>query len=309
MVSALVHTPKRREYLSAAAESVRGSLRPRRPDRRLLESIVDVGLPTGIRTVRVRPLPQIPRLVPEIGIVEGRRTVHRVANSLTAFVVEHPDATFIVDPGLCRNPETRALHELPGGPLRMAMRPTSRAIATADALRIEPYTLDFALPTHAHWDHVSGLLDMPGLPVHLRESERAWIMDGAIAPHGGVRDSLSAPRTIVTYDLDGPPISTFTASHDVFGDGSVVLVELAGHTPGSVGVLARTTRGWVLLAGDAAWHYEQVDRLRQKTGFPGRFADNDRDAAFSTLHRLHVARHRVRVIPTHDHHAAQRLIE
>jgi glyoxylase-like metal-dependent hydrolase (beta-lactamase superfamily II) len=307
MVSAPVHTLSAGECFGAVTESVRGTLRPRHPDARLLDSIVDAGLPSGSATVMVRPLPQVPRLVPEIGVVEGRRTVRRVASSLTAFVVEHPDATFIVDPGLCRDAATRALNELPG-PLRLAGAPPKRAIATADALLLEPYALDFALPTHAHWDHVSGLLDLPDLPVHLRESERAWMMDGQTAPHGGVRNSLAAPRTTVTYELDGPPVATFTASHDLFGDGSVVLVELAGHTPGSVGVLARTNNGFVLLAGDAAWHYEQVDRLRQKTGFPGRFADDDRDAAFSTLHRLHLARHLMRVVPTHDHDAAQQLI-
>lgn len=77
-------------------------------------------------------------------------------------------------------------------------------------------------------------------------------------------------------------------------------MQLAGHTPGRVGVLARTTGGWVLIAG-AAWQYEQIDRVRQKAAFPGNYVDDDRDATFRTLHRLHAARHLMRIVPTHDH--------
>ena len=40
---------------------------------------------------------------------------------------------------------------------------------------------------------------------------------------------------------------TFTRSRDLFSDNSVILVDLAGHTPGSVGVLAHTRRGWTLI--------------------------------------------------------------
>jgi glyoxylase-like metal-dependent hydrolase (beta-lactamase superfamily II) len=166
--------------------------------------------------------------------------------------------------------------------------------------------LDFALPTHAHWDHVCGLLDLPGLPVYLHRPEREWITTGSVAPAGGVRDSLKGRETI-DYDLDGPGVLTFTRSHDLFNDGSVVLVDLAGHTPGSVGVLLHTSSGHVLLAGDAAWHSYQIDDIRQKSSYPGGLADEDRDEAFRTLHRLHAVKDLVTVIPTHDSTAAKRL--
>jgi glyoxylase-like metal-dependent hydrolase (beta-lactamase superfamily II) len=179
-------------------------------------------------------------------------------------------------------------------------------VPTVVALKEAAVKPDFALPTHAHWDHVCGLLDLPELPVHLHARERDWVMAGAVAPVGGVRDSLR-DRPTVTYDLDGPRVLTFARSHDVFGDGSVVLVDLAGHTPGSVGVLLHTREGWSLLAGDAAWHTYQVEDIRQKSSYPGGIADVDRDEAFRTLHRLHAAKDRVTVVPTHDHQAAQSL--
>lgn len=282
-------------------------MRPKRLDQRFIRSIVDAGLPDAAATVAVTALPQVPRSVPTPAIVEGVFAPARVDNSLTSFIVSHPDAVFIVDPAVCLNAEERAIAQLPAV-LRVAVRPPSDTIPTITALGRLPDTpqLDFALPTHAHWDHVSGLLDLPDLPVHLHRIEHEWVASGPVAPVGGVRDSLR-DRPIVQYDLDGPPVLTFTRSHDLFGDNSVLLVDLPGHTPGSIGVLAHTSRGWILIAGDAAWHELQIEKVRQKSSYPGALADEDRDQSFRTLHRLHVARHAVTIIPTHDHRAALRL--
>jgi glyoxylase-like metal-dependent hydrolase (beta-lactamase superfamily II) len=242
-------------------------------------------------------------------MVEGARPWRRLRTSLTTFVIQHPEATFLVDPAYCRDARTRALSEHPWV-VRKVATPPAATIATVDSLdaaRIKP---DFALPTHAHWDHVCGLLDLPGLPVHLHRVEEDWIMGSDRPPVGGVRTALTDGRRVKAHDLDGPPVATFAASHDLFGDGSVLLVNLPGHTPGSIGVLTRTPRGWVLIAGDAAWHHDQVDLIRQKPSFPAEIAqvDFDRDAAFDTLHRLHLARRLMRVIPTHDHDASLHLI-
>jgi glyoxylase-like metal-dependent hydrolase (beta-lactamase superfamily II) len=147
---------------------------------------------------------------------------------------------------------------------------------------------------------------MPNLPVHLHRPEREWISSGPVAPVGGVRDSLR-DRPTMEYDLDGPPVLTFSRSRDLFSDNSVILVDLAGHTPGSVGVLTHTRRGWILIAGDAAWHELQIEKVRQKSSYPGALVDEDRDETFRTLQRLHLARHAVTIVPTHDHQAALQL--
>ena len=302
-VSDSVRSPTVRQCCAAAVGLVRGLVRPRRPDQRFIRSIVDAGLPESGRTVALTALPQVPRSVPTAAIVEGKFTPARVQNSLTSFIVTHPEATFVVDPAVCADVEHRAIAQLPAV-LRVAVRPPIDTIPTITALtRLSGVPkLDFALPTHAHWDHVSGLLDMPNLPVHLHRPEHEWIGSGAVAPVGGVRDSLR-DRPVIGYDLDGPPVLTFTRSRDLFGDNSVILVDLAGHTPGSVGVLTHTGRGWILIAGDAAWHQLQIEHVRQKSSYPGVLVDEDRDETFRTLQRLHLAWHAVTIIPTHDHQA------
>lgn len=302
-----VRSPSFAQCCAAATGLLRGMVRPRPVDERFLRSITDAGLPTPSRTVKVTALAQAPRSVPTAMVVEGSFRPRRIANSLTTFVVQHPDATFLVDPSVCLDADHRAIAQLPAA-LRGIVRPPAETLATVTALGLEPDlpAPDFALPTHAHWDHVCGLLDLPGLPVHLHRPEYEWISSGPVAPVGGVRDSL-LDRPVSQFELDGPPVLTFTRSRDFFGDGSIVLVDLPGHTPGSIGVLAFTERGWILLAGDAAWHELQVQQIRQKSAFPGNFVDTDRDLAFKTLHRLHLAREFAAVIPTHDHDATRTL--
>lgn len=299
-----VRAPSVLECCGAAAGTVYGMVRPRKPDQRFIRSVADAGLPTARRTVTVTALPQFSRSVPAFAIAEGMFRPRRVKNSLTSFVIQHPDATVLLDPSFCMDAEQRALAQLPAA-LRAAVRPPAETIPTITALREVPGLPkpDFTLATHAHWDHVCGLLDMPGLPVHVHRTEREWVMSGSTAPVGGVRDCLR-DRPVVDYELDGPPVLTFTRGHDLFGDNTVVLVDLAGHTPGQVGVLAHTERGWILLAGDAAWHTLQIDKIRQKASYPGNFADEDRNETFRTLHRLHLARRVVTIIPTHDHDAS-----
>ncbi|MFE5479383.1 MBL fold metallo-hydrolase [Nocardia sp. NPDC056541] len=256
-------------------------------------------------TVELTVLAQNAKSVPTAAIVEGLFAPRRIDSAMTAFVVRHPKATFLVDPGICVDVHDRAVVELPRI-LRLAVTPPKDVLDIRESLHrsgIEANALDFALPTHLHWDHIAGLLDLPGLALRLHRPEHAWAMEGPVAPVGGVRRAVRE-RPLDVYDLDGPPVLTFARSRDLFGDGAVVLVDLSGHTPGSVGVLLRTEHGPVLLAGDAIWHNLQTEELRQKSGYPGMLADNDRTETWRTVHRLHAIRSAVRIIPSHDHRAA-----
>jgi glyoxylase-like metal-dependent hydrolase (beta-lactamase superfamily II) len=293
---------------SALAHVPIGWLHPRRADRDFLRSLRDAGLPSTTQTASVRSLRQVAKSVPTAMIVEGRRRPKRIPIAMTAFVIEHPQARFVVDPALCVDAAHRAMAQLPTA-IRVAVRPPRDAVPTAHALAELPDApiIDFALPTHLHWDHICGLLDLPGLPVYAHSIELEWATTGPVAPVGGVRDALEH-RPISNYTLDGPPVATFEHSRDLFGDGAVILVDLGGHTPGSVGVLAHTERGWILLAGDAAWHTYQIDDIRQKTSYPGGLADEDRGLCFQTLHRLHAVRDQMRIIPSHDYVASSTLL-
>lgn len=111
---------------------------------------------------------------------------------MTAFVVRHPDVTFLIDPGICTNVAKRAVPEVPLA-LRIVVKPPRDVIDVRTGLSragLAPTDIDFALPTHLHWDHVARLLDLPDLPMRLHSTERVWAMTGDRAPVGGVRSAL-----------------------------------------------------------------------------------------------------------------------
>ncbi|YAL82427.1 MBL fold metallo-hydrolase [Dermacoccaceae bacterium W4C1] len=297
----------RGRILRAVAASAQGALRPRRPTAGEISDLPLADLPAARRTVTLTALPQLPRTLRTPLIVEGVRSPSQLNIGLRTYVVQHPQAKILLDPSVPIAMRDRALGSMPG-PLRAAVTPPADILSTVEALHLAgmgAQSFDFALPTHLHWDHVSGLLDLPHLAAVVHQREWNWAMGSEQPPVAGVRPALR-DRQIRPYALDGPPVASFGASHDLFGDGAVVLVDLAGHTPGSVGVLLATQDGPVLVAGDAAWHQLQIEHCASKAAFPGLLVDEDREQTYQTLLRLNAIRKNVLVLPTHDHDLASR---
>lgn len=284
-------------------------VRPRRASAALLASIQDAGVPPARNEVRLTTLLQALNSGPAAVIAEGVRQPRRVELCMTTFLVEHPQARFLVDPSMCADVFEVVLPQLPA-PIRGLVAPDKPVTGLAELLGrsgLDGSDIDFALPTHLHWDHTAGLLELPkDVSVRTLAIERDWAMSGDVAPLGVARGSLLG-RTFEAFELDGPPVLTFERSHDVFGDGSVVLVDLAGHTPGSVGVLLAVDDGArVLLAGDAIWHGLQAELAREKAPFPGNLTDADRDTAFATVQRLHALPKEIELVASHDRTAVSR---
>lgn len=276
---------------------------PREADTRFLAGLAVAPLPPAEHTVALTPLVQAEVSAPIAIVAEGVRTLRSTPLTMATFLVRHPAATFLVDPAMCAGVHRRVLAELPF-PVPLLVSPAQPVRGLSEVLASQDLTgadIDFALPTHLHWDHVAGLYELPGwVPIRVPGVEYQWAMGGPHAPLGVARGPLRG-RIFDLYELDGPPVLTFASSHDLFGDGSVLLVDLAGHTPGSVGVLLAVENGSrVLLAGDAVWSSLQVDLLREKAPMPGELFDTDRDTAFETIHRLHALPAGIEVIPGHD---------
>ncbi|RMI34026.1 MBL fold metallo-hydrolase [Nocardia stercoris] len=292
---------------SALAATPGKLLRPRQADPEFLAALTIAELPTATATVRLRALRQAGGDVPMTIAAEGVRTLRTAPIWYGCFLVEHPTARFLVDPALCGDVRRSVLPGQPV-PLRQLVEPHGAVAGLAEVLSAQGVSvdqIDFTVATHLHWDHVSGLLELPA-PVELRVPavEYDWATAGEHAPYGVVRAPLSG-RTVAPVELDGPPVLTFTASHDLFGDGSVLLVALPGHTPGSLGVLLAVDDGTrVLLAGDAVWNTLQVTMIREKAPMPGKLFDADRDEAFRTIQRLHALPPGIEVIAGHDAAAA-----
>lgn len=221
--------------------------------------------------------------------------------NMGAVLVEHPKGRILVDAGLGKDARTH-IQSMP-----WLMRQLSQFDAregTADQLRaagIDPASITGVIITHAHWDHVSGLADMPGVPVLAPQAELDFINSGH--PMGALARSIGT-KDYRPYTFDGGPYLGFPASHDVFGDGSVVVVPAAGHTPGSVFVFVTEGSGKrYAFIGDTAWQIEGVDLPSEKPWLSRTLVDNDQDkvrALLVKLHQLKAAIPGLVVVPAHD---------
>jgi N-acyl homoserine lactone hydrolase len=215
-------------------------------------------------------------------------------------VVEHPQGVLLFDAGFGRKVLE---HERT---IPWLMRATSKivpAVPLVDQLAsvgLTPDRLKGVVLTHAHWDHVGGLDDLRGVPVYVNAAERDFI------EHGGDMTALVRSFGALNYQdyaFDGPAYAGFAASHDVFGDGSVVLVPAGGHTPGSAIAFIRAPDHDYALIGDLAWQHEGVDLPAEKPWVSRWLVDNDaakvRDDLVA-LHRLQAANPRLTIVPAHD---------
>lgn len=215
-------------------------------------------------------------------------------------LVQHPKGVLLFDAGF--GPGVEAHRKTSPWLLRATTKydRQSSVAAQLEAAGLAPSSLTAVVLTHAHWDHVSGLETLPGSPVWVTHDELALIRSGdastALARQLGT-------GAYVAYDFPDGPYLGFAHSRDVFGDGSVVLVQAPGHTPGSIVAFVATPDGKrYALIGDLAWQREGVDLPAEKPWIVRR-VDADRAATRAMLVRLHqikAAMPGLVIVPAHD---------
>lgn len=194
--------------------------------------------------------------IPEMLAVRGAFSLTPVRIAYSAVLIRHPEAVFLYDTGLCGD-----IHlYLADQPFffRKTLGNFHFEHSLSDHLQllnIVPTELDFALISHLHWDHVSGIPDLPGVPLKINRVEyEAAQTNGLLEERRGLVQQLMGKNPLDLFECDGPEYEGFHSSFDLFGDGSVVLVPLPGHTPGNTGMFINRSNGLRLfLIGDAAW--------------------------------------------------------
>lgn len=134
--------------------------------------------------------------------------------------------------------------------------------------------------SHAHGDHVGGLVDasgalnFPNALIHISAPEWAYLkgMTAEAATNAGIQQHAALIAAIT------PKVAEFAPDADIV-PGAVKAVAIKGHTPGHSGYLITSGRSSLLYVGDAVHHF--VVSLR-KPGWPNGF---DGDAATAAASR------------------------
>jgi glyoxylase-like metal-dependent hydrolase (beta-lactamase superfamily II) len=142
------------------------------------------------------------------------------------------------------------------------------------ALQVEPKQIALVGISHYHFDHVGQAATFPQAKLLIGKADFEALKTEP-APFG------ADPSLLAPWLKDGAAVDEVTGDKDVYGDGSVTMLSMPGHTPGSYALLVRLAKtGAVLLSGDIV-HFEEQFKAHGVPGF-----NTDRADSLASMDRM-----------------------
>lgn len=189
----------------------------------------------------------------------------RVELPVSAYLIEHPQGFVLVDTGWGReiSPDgvydAKAVRSQLPAYLAAFYHPWvgrgETALEQLAAMGIRPEDLHTVLLTHLDPDHTSGLRSLRNAQrLLLPEEERWWCVRTVYKLRQPKELWMDLP--VETFWFKGTMDGPLWWSYDLFGDETIKLVCLPGHTDGMVGLKIKNGDKFVILTSDAAFSEE-----------------------------------------------------
>jgi N-acyl homoserine lactone hydrolase len=131
--------------------------------------------------------------------------------------------------------------------------PKTSLLEQLAVLHLKPEQITFVGISHYHGDHIGQVASFPQATLLIGKGD--WDALNQPTPGSGVN-----PANFAHWISGGGKVEPLPADKDVFGDGSVIMVNTPGHTPGHHSLLVKLKdRGNVLITGDLAHFRENYD--------------------------------------------------
>lgn len=182
-----------------------------------------------------------------------RRKEHQVTLPVSAYLIEHPKGFVLIDTGWGK--EIRGNQKDYLGALHYKINkgvlPEGEAI-DEQLLRmgIRTSDLDCVVLTHLHSDHASGLKLVSDAKRILTSREE---LECANADKARYIHHMWEGVNVQTFEFNDSPFGPMKKAYDLYGDGSIVLVWVPGHTKGLVCTLVRHDGRYLMLTSDCGY--------------------------------------------------------
>ncbi|MGM9590356.1 MAG: N-acyl homoserine lactonase family protein [Faecousia sp.] len=181
---------------------------------------------------------------------------------VSAYLIQHPNGNVLIDTGWDSKYVTERPHRFFGlldGISTPVIKPGESIDCKLKSLGLSPADIDYLFFSHMDFDHTSGLRLVQDAR-HIMASEEE------------IADSRKYFFRYVKTNWDFADVQPFRytqtglgpvgKSFDVFGDGSVVLINTPGHTHGMFSARISSGQRYLLLSGDTTYTQESIIQKR-----------------------------------------------
>ncbi len=188
----------------------------------------------------------------------------------SCYLIRHNDQLMLWDTGF---PEKMLNAKFTTDPISPTLNRTLRD--QLQQINIKAEDIDIVGISHYHGDHIGQAIQFPKAKLLIGANDLKVLKQ--TPPPAGVDAAAFAP-----WLTGGSPVDAVAVDRDVFGDGSVVMVNTPGHTPGSHSLLVRLPKfGPVVLSGDTVHFNEQVTNNNVPS------FNTDRAQSLASMNRLY----------------------
>lgn len=228
-------------------------------------------------------------------------------------LIQHPEKGWILfDTGYTRrfHEETRSFPgKIYGMITPVSIQAEEEAREAIKAHGISAADIQHIIVSHFHADHIGGLKDFPNASFYCskRAFEASLAYKGIQAVRRGMlpghipEDFKNRVQIINSGSFCSVKHPQLGSLVDLFGDQSILLVDLPGHAAGQVGALLQAEDGEVFLVADAAWVKENYEEEWLPHPIVRLFFDSWTDFrdSLQKVRAYHLAHPENLIIPTH----------
>lgn len=238
------------------------------------------------------------------GFLRGKK--HKLTLPVSCYLIEHPKGKVLIDTGWHSKYVTEKPHRF-FGLLDKVSTPIIAIGQSIDErlknLGLQPNDLDYIVLSHLDFDHTSGLeLVKDAKCISVSDAE---IKDGNKYFFRYVKNNWNFAN-ITSFSFVNSGIGPVGKSYDLLGDGTILLVNTPGHSPGHTSVIVKSNEKFIVIAGDCVYtHSSWTKKL-----LPG-FTVSKKQARKSVewISELSQNKNCIAILANHDPEIEEQIIE